>query len=898
MKQKASSLHDLEQAYATNTVAGLTEQEAQRRLSVYGPNALPESKRETWLIVFLRQFQNPLIYILVAAAILIFFVDESKVDAFIIFVVLFFNAIVGTVQEGRTRSMLQSLKQFALTSSIVLRDGEKVLLEDKFLVPGDIILLQEGQKVPADAYVLESNSLQLDEAMLTGESRSVYKAVFGSADAEKTLRADSLSKGTHVLSGSGKALVYATGANTQVGKINKDIESIDVDMPLKREMDKLAIWFIYGVLGICSIFFVLGFIGGQSLRELLVLLTALFISVVPEGLPIVLVLVLVTGIYRLAKENVLIKRLQAVEGLGRSDVIVTDKTGTLTRNELMVVALSTHQHKCDVTGQGYHPQGSVVCGNVKIDSKTDDNDLITMATAALLLNAAEVTHDTQKNLFEIKGDPTEAAMFIASQKIGCNIDELTKSFIKLFEIPFNPKRKYHAGYYQTGTSGICFVIGAPEVIFSFVSVSSYMQNELDRLLKKGLRVLAVASGPFDIEKLKQAKDAAGMFSAGEHILAGGSLKLHGYFAMQDTIRQEVPAMIQSAYDAGLQVVMATGDHKDTALQVAREIGILQDETDEVLTGCEFEEKTDEEMLSILERVKVYARFMPQQKMRLVQLFHKKNHIIAMTGDGVNDAPALVAADIGIAMGGIGSEVAKEAADVILFDDSFANIMHAIAQGRHIFYAIKRVVLYYFSTSMAEVLIVLFALIQTVFYGAFPIILTAPQILWINLVTDGFLDFAIAMEPEQGGLLHRRWLRKRQHIIDWIMVLKIILYALPMAIGSIWIFLRYYQTDLAYARTMALVALAMYQWFNAFNCRSITKSLFSIGLFRNLFLNYILVLVLGLQLLLVYVPFMNYAFKTVPLKLSDWFLIVAITLPIIVTDELRKCVMRYLQREKN
>ena len=890
MKQKHDITSEkLEQRYNTNIATGLSSQEAQHRFAFHGPNALPEAKQDSWIKVFLRQFENPLIYILCASALIIFFVGESKLDAFIILGVLFFNAIVGAVQEGRTRSILQSLKRYIATNSVVIRDGKKLLVDDTSLVPGDIILLQEGQKIPADAYVLESNALQLDEAILTGESRAVYKVSCITDQYDASLKNHMLCKGTHILAGSGKAVVHATGAETEIGKINKGIEEIDTDMPLKRETDRLAFWLLIGVLSVCIIFFVMGLIAGQPLRELLVMLTALFICVVPEGLPVVTVLVLVTGVYRMAKEHVLVKRLQAVEGLGRADVIVVDKTGTLTRNELMVSAVVTPKQVCAVSGEGYFAQGGVTCAQAQQPYDHADEDLQSMARAAALLNTTEITYDAQNRVFDIKGDPTEAAMAVCAEKLGFSAAQLKETYKKIYEIPFDPKRKYHAGFFVHEGVGTLFVIGAPELLFS-LSPTTELTMQFERLLKDGLRVVAVASHAFDTNLFAHANSEEARSKLAQETVKNASLHLHGLFGIQDSIRPEVPDMVHKAREAGL-LVMATGDHQDTALHVAKSVGIYHEGKDRIMTGAEFDTASDEDILVGLEHIKVYARLLPQQKLRLIQLFHKKKHIVAMTGDGINDAPALVAADLGIAMGGIGSEVAKAAADIVLFDDSFANIIRAIAQGRHIFYTLKRVILYFFATNTGEVLIVLFALLLNIFDGEFPLPLTAAQILWLNLVTDGFLDISLSMEPQEDGLLRRSWLQKKMHLIDGALLAKIFFYAVPMAIGSLWIYMHYYQTDLRLARTMALVTMAMYQWFNAWNCRSETKSLWSIGLFSNRWLILATSFVLFLQLMLVYAPFMQYIFKTVPLTFAQWMLILSITSPIVLIDELRKAVER-------
>ncbi len=890
------SLNYLERAYETNIHNGLTKEQAHERLTKDGPNALPEAKQETWVMVFLRQFQSPLIYMLLIAALIIFFVGEDKLDAFIISGVLLFNAVVGTIQEGRTRSILQSLKHFVKTNSIVIRGGKRLLVDDVDIVKGDVILLQEGQRIPADAFAVASNTLQIDEAILTGESRPVYKSPYVQcAEGEQQDPGNVLYKGTYVLSGSGRAIVFATGVNTEIGKIHQGVEELDTDMPLKKEIDRLSFWLLIGVLAICAVLFVMGLFAGQPLRELLVMLTALFICVVPEGLPVVMTLVLVTGVYRMAKHNVLVKHMQAVEGLGRADVLAIDKTGTLTRNELLVSKVLTHDKQLAVSGEGYHREGTITFDGAKINQVTESDELYPMALAAMLLNSTEITYDELRNTFDIKGDPTEAAMYVFAQKAGLE-RSILRQYEKIYEIPFDPALQYHAGFFEHNGSGIAFVIGAPEFVFSISDpVHKKDDDFLQQLLKDGLRVVAVASKAFDPSSFSPNMEEDVKFDVAKSILNNGKCALHGLFGIQDSIRPDVPEMVQKAKDAGLLVIMATGDHKDTALYVAKEVGIFND-GNSVLTGTEFGNLSDESMLPELEKTTVYARVLPQEKMRLIQLFHKKKRIIAMTGDGINDAPALVASDLGIAMGGIGTEVAKKAADIILLDDSFSSIIRAIEHGRHIFYTLKRVILYFFATNMGEVLIILFALLLNALGYDFPLPLTAAQILWLNLVTDGFLDVSLSMEPQEEGLLRKKWLQKKIHLVDWAMVAKMFFYAVPMAVGSMWLFFQYYQTDLRLARTMTLLCMAMFQWFNAWNCRSENKSLLSIGFFTNKWLILATAFVLFLQFVLLYTPFMQFIFKTVPLNLDQWLLILYISAPIVLLDEMRKAIVRYIWPE--
>ena len=889
----AENLKSLSEKYRTNIKTGLSEQQAKEHLKQYGPNKLPQAKQETWITVFFRQFKSPLIYMLLVAALIIFFVGDDKIDAFIISGVLLFNAMVGTIQEGRTRSILQSLRRFIKTTTIVIRDGKKKLINDAQVTVGDIVLLQEGERVSADAYVIDATHLQLDEAILTGESKSVYKSSDITCVAtEEQDPSNIVYKGTYVLSGFGKALVFATGPQTEIGKIHVGVEKLDTDMPLKKEIDRLSYWLLVGVLSICFTLFLMGLFAGQPLRELLVMLTALFICVVPEGLPVVMTLVLVTGVYRMAKQKVLIKHMQAVEGLGRTDVIAIDKTGTLTRNELMVSKVLSHELSCIITGQGYYIEGQVICDGKEVDHPKPEEPLYLLGVASALLNSTEITYDELRHTFDVKGDPTEAAMAVFAQKIGLNQQELAAEYTRLYEIPFDPNLQYHAGFFEhKGNGGILFVVGAPELLFKISdNVHQRDHDFLKNLLQDGLRVLAVASKQFDASIFPSGVADDAMYDIAKSVLHNGKLQLHGLIGIQDSIRPEVPDMIKKARDAGLSIIMATGDHKDTALYVAREVGIFT-EGNKALTGKEFSQLSDEQLLPELENITVYARVMPQEKMRLIKLFHTKKKIIAMTGDGINDAPALAAADLGIAMGGIGTEVAKKASDIILLDDSFANIIHAIEQGRHIFYTLKRIILYFFATNMGEVLIILFALFLNAVGIDFPLPLTAAQILWLNLVTDGFLDISLSMEPQEQGLLRKKWLQKKIHLVDWLLVAKMFFYAMPMAIGSLWIFFRYYQTDLRLARTMTLLCMAMFQWFNAWNCRSENKSLLSIGFFTNRWLILATSFVLFLQILLIYTPFMQYIFKTVPLTVDQWLLIVSISFPIVIFDEIRKYVVR-------
>jgi len=869
--------------FKTNNTTGLTKEQVASNKGKYGLNKLPEKRRDSWFKVFFRQFQSPLIYILLIAAAIIFFVGHDRLDAFIISGVLFFNAIIGTIQEGRARNILESLKRFIKAESVVIRDGQKFFISNVDLVPGDLVLLLEGERVPADVRIIESNDLKIDEAVLTGESKPVQK-VSGAIENIALVpdQKNMAFKGTYILSGSGKAIVVSTGSKTQIGKIHKATEVVETEMPLRRELSNLSRWIIIFILVLCVVIFVIGFATGKPIRELLVMLTALFICVIPEGLPVVLTLVLVMGAYRMAKRNVLVKRMQAVEALGQTNIILIDKTGTLTRNELMVSKIVSGDKIFTVSGLGYFSKGDILLNGRVIDP-THYEGLEAIGRAGCFLNRAEVSHIPKQNVFDIKGDPTEASMFVMGQKLGICRDGLDASYKKIYEIPFSSFLKYHAAFYQKDGKGIVFISGAPESVMRKANnVKDDDEKRLQELLFEGLRVVAVAIKEFDLDKAsKKGEERKAYF---EKMVASG-LTYVGLCGISDTIRPEVSQLIKNASQAGLSVMMVTGDHKETALYVAKKVGIFK-EGDLVVDGQQLSQMSDKELHGKLYKIKVYARVAPAQKLRIAQAFKKYGNIVAMTGDGINDAPSLVAADLGIAMGGIGTEVAKQASDLVLLDDSFASIMFAVEYGRYIFFTLRRVVLYFFATNMGEVLVVLFAIALKM-----PLPISAAQILWLNLITDGFLDTALAMEKPEKDLLSKSPPFRGRRLVDKDLIAKMMYMALPMGIVSTWIFSLYYRQDIAHARSMTLVTMAMFQWFNAWNCRSETKSVFQLGFFSNRWLLLAIVIVLGLQFFVLHNPIMQRIFGTKPITASQWGLIFLVSSSIFFLEEIRKWVAR-------
>lgn len=878
----------------TDAQKGLSAQTAQSLLKKFGYNELPEQPQPSWIWVFVSQFASPLIYILVLAATLIYFVADDKIDAFIIGAILLFNALIGTFQEGRTRKILISLKRFIVQECVVIRGGKKIVLPSSELVPGDIIIVQEGQRVPADARILESHNLKIDEGMLTGESKPVLKT--NQALSSPRALADRINmcfSGTYVLAGWGRAVVTETGTNTEIGKIHRSVQEIQTDVPLAREMSRLSWAILYFILIVCGLLFVGGLLAGQPIKGLTVMLIALFICVIPEGLPVVLTLVLVSGVYRMAKQRVLIKNMQAVEGLGHANVIVIDKTGTLTRNEMIVSHVFSDGKIWTVSGKGYYPEGSLFLNN-KPAHLDNSSDLFTMAQALSLLNTATITLIGQQGTFDIKGDPTEAALFVFSKKMGIDQEHIEQEFQKVYEIPFEAKHKYHAGFFIHKNHGIAFITGSPEFIAATSKPSVDAQKALAEFLSLGLRVIAVGVRTFDPSRMPPQSNNDQERHSFFQELAENELQLLGFCGLEDSIRSEAAATISKARKAGFQIIMATGDHQRTALSIAKQVGIYK-EGDDAIDGPELDSLSDDQLKQMIIHTTVFSRVSPDQKLRIITALHAHGLTVAMTGDGINDAPSLVAADIGIGMGGIGTEVAKQASDIILLDDSVVNIIHAIEEGRHTIYTLRRVISYFFSTNLAEILIILFAFVLALLHPAWHLVfpLTAAQILWLNLVTDGFLDSALALEKKEKGLLYeQKWLSgKRVQLIDFAMLARILYCAIPMAIGALFMFVIYSPYNLLLARTMTLVTLGMFQWFNAWNCRSDTQSIFSLGFWTNKWLLAASALVLGLQLLLLHIPFLQRIFATQPLNIYQWAFVVLVSSSIIWLEEVRKWIVR-------
>lgn len=866
---------------------GLSSTEALRSLKEHGPNKLPESKPESVLTIFLRQFQSPLIYILLAAALTVFVIGE-EVDGIVIMAVLIFNAVIGSVQEGRARNTLLALKKFVETKAAVMRDGKEIVIPDTQVAVGDIILLEEGDRIPADARIVSNRNLKVDEASLTGESEAVHKTERGHGNSKLPVQEQKnmVFKGTHVVGGHARTIIVRTGEDTVIGRIAKEIADVETEIPLKANIRYLSHIIIAVTVAASTLIFFLGTSSGKSVREMLSVVISISVSVIPEGLPIAITIILAAGVWRMSKRNALIKRLQAVEALGQARTIAVDKTGTITKNEMMAQMIYVDGKMFEIGGTGYEPKGEVRFSGEAIDPPNHP-ELLLMGKVAALSTNTRVIFDGELKSWRVSGDPTEAALAVLARKIGFNKEDLEHESPLLSEITFDYALKYHATLHQAGLPAqagkktLTTMVGAPEVVLNLSTkiwhegkekrISQADKNELEEKLmemsRKGLRVIAVAMKSSSVMEL-DPKELDG-------------ITFIGFFGLKDALRPEVKEATRRAMDAGIRVVMITGDHQSTAEAIARE-ALIWKRGDLVLTGTEIDKFSDATLMEKLPRTSVFARVTPEHKLRIIKAYKSRGEIVAMTGDGVNDASSLVAADLGVAMGRTGTEVAKEASDIVLLDDNFGSIVSAVEEGRNIYITIKKVILYLFSTSIGELLVITGAILL-----GFPLPLLPAQIIWLNFVTDGFFTVALAMEPREKGLLRENFEKPKRYLVDALMSFRMLIMAVPMMLGTLILFGNYFEADLAKAWTVSLTILAVFQWFNAWNCRSEKESVFKANPFANKFMVLATFGAVVFQLLAVYHPLFQKFLRTVPLELSDWMIIIAMATSIIAVEELRK-----------
>ena len=855
---------------------GLGEAEVIGRRAVHGENRISPRARKGPLRRFALQFVQPLVVVLLLAAVVTALLGEW-VDAGVIFGVTLINAIIGFIQEGRAENALAALS-LAVTSEVtVLRAGGKQRLPSTELVPGDIVLLAAGDKVPADLRLFRSKDLQAIESALTGESAAVSK--HGGALPEDTLLADRCNMayaGTVMISGQGAGLVVATGDRTETGRISRLIaEAPDLTTPLTRKMASFSNWLLIAISLLALLTFAVGLLRGEAAFEMFMAAVALAVGAIPEGLPAAMTITLAIGVSRMARRRAIIRKLPAVETLGSTTVICSDKTGTLTENQMTVREIHAGGVQTMVSGNGYAPNGKLG------DGQEISGALRECLLAGVLCNDAALRRSNRH--WEIVGDPTEGALLVTARKAGLDERTLATMFPRLDEIPFDSARQYMATLHEIEGTRIAYFKGALEQLLprsvsmldADGTVVALRRAEIDgaarNMAAQGLRVLAVAR-LFGAEAT--TLDAAS---------AAGGLQFVGLFGMIDPPRAKAISAVRACHAAGIAVKMITGDHAVTALSIARHLGIAQ-AGDSALTGRELAALDDDALRTVVRSTAVFARVEPEQKLRLVRALQANGEIVAMTGDGVNDAPALKQADIGIAMGQAGTEVAKDAADMVLTDDDFASIEAAIEEGRGVFDNLVKFITWTLPTNFGEGLVIVAAVLAG---ATLPI--TPLQILWINMTTAVFLGLMLAFEPIEHSVMHRPPRPPGQPILDPALVWRIVLVSVLLLAGSFGLFLRELEqgNSLAEARTVAVNVFVVVEAMYLFNCRSLTRSAWRIGVFSNPAIWYGVLVMALLQGLLTYLPLMNRLFATAPIGVNEWLEIAAVGIVAFVVVGLEK-----------
>ncbi|MEX2027876.1 MAG: HAD-IC family P-type ATPase [Candidatus Curtissbacteria bacterium] len=850
-KTAKAALDELE----VDFLKGLSAAQVQHRLKTIGPNTLASKRRQTLLDIFVKQFKSPLIYILIAAAALVGFLGE-RTDAVVIMGVLVINAIIGTFQEGKARNSLEKLKSLTKHRALVRRDGQDISVSAEEVVPGDIIILHEGDRIVADARIVESQSLTVDESILTGEAYTVAKTE-DNITKENLVVGDQKNMvfaGTSISSGFAQAVVVATGLSSQLGKISQELaETSNVPLPLEKKVTKLSQQIAIYVAIVAPIVFLIGILQGIPTREIFTAVVGLAVSIVPEGLPVAVTIVLSRGVWRMVKVKAIVRQMAAVEALGSADTLLIDKTGTITTGNMLIKQVVFDGKTLSVGGEGYAPEG-------EIGESSQMDKLKTILSLTYLSLKADVIKEEGE--WKPTGDPTEAAIAVLCQKAGLSKTKLSEEYQTIQAKPFDAQKRYIEATFSRGKQKWDVYVGAPDFLSRDLKIDHGLTRDYEKLAGAGMRVVGIA-------------------------IYSPPKKLFGYalLAIDEEIRPGVDQSVKEAKKAGFKIAMMTGDFSATAKSIAAEVGIFAP-GDRVLTGQDVEKMSEEELAGLIGKVSVFARITPQHKLKIVKAFKLRGHIIAMTGDGVNDAPALQAANLGIGIGS-GTQVAKDASDIILVDNNFSTITAAIVEGRGIYQSLKKVILYLFSTGLGEVL----AIAAAIFIGL-PLPVVAVQIIWLNFVTDGFLVVALAQDPPEASLKRER----SQNLVDRAMALRIFLMGCAMLFITLPIFYFYQEnSSLTVARSMALIVLSLTQWFNALNVRSKTKSIFTSSITNNWFLLAAFAIVIALDLFAVQTPLGNKLLHTTPLAINDWLLALGASSLIILVEEIRKLFVRSKSR---
>jgi Ca2+-transporting ATPase len=888
---------ELTKLIQTDAATGLTIEEAEKRLKQYGPNQLAAKKGRSPWSIFFAQFNSIIICILFAAAIVSGFLKEW-VDSLAICGIIILNSVLGFIQEFRAEKSLAALKELSSPSSRVIRGGKPMSVPSGEIVQGELIELEAGDKVPADSrLVYTTGNFATQEASLTGESVPVNKTFHPIREDEIPLadRINMVYMGTSVVSGKARAIVVSTGMQTELGRIADMIQEIKEDStPLQKRLAQFGKWIVVLCLVLVSMVFILGYLRGGKILDLFLTSVSLAVAAIPEGLPAVVTIALALGVQRMVRRNCLIRKLPSVETLGCTNVICSDKTGTLTRNEMTAKAVYVEDILYHVTGTGYEPTGEFQLAE-KTVNPLEVPGLSRAMEIAVLCNGAKLIHEA--GTYRILGDPTEAALLTLAAKAGMNVDHKENEYPFVAEIPFDSDRKQMTMIRRGRQEMIAYVKGAPDVLLSNCTrreegghLKEIMPADRDRILAannemadKAMRVLGVAYRR--LEAMPETVDAGTIER---------ELVFAGLIAMIDPPREEVKQAIENCQTAGINSVMITGDHKNTAVAIARELGFFKSDS-LAMTGKELDNVSQEEFESLVDRTVVYARVSPEHKLRIVKAWRNRGQVVAMTGDGVNDAPAIKEADIGVAMGITGTDVTKEVSDMVITDDNFASIVAAVEEGRGIYDNIKKFIHYLLSCNAGEIMVMFTASLI-----GLPIPLLPIHILWVNLVTDGLPALALGMDPIDKDVMKKPPRMMNESVITrkgGRLMLAQGAFIAFCALLAFWFVLAVENEGLARARTACFVVLSCSQLFHSFNCRSMDKSLFTLGIFSNIKLVGATLFSFALQMLVVYVPFLQTVFKTEALGLFDWVMVLVISSFPFWAMEVVKLVRKIWTRDK-
>ena len=862
---------------------GLTQEQAKKRLAKFGLNKISKKKKTSQIFIFLKQFNSPLIYILFVAMV-ISFVFDHLIDAYVILAVVLINGGIGFVQERKAERAIDALQKLIISYAKVYRNNQIMKIPSKEVVPGDIIFLEEGDKVPADARVFEMKNFRTQESSLTGESFPEEKNL-KILEESVTLsdRTNMVFMSTLVVSGEAKAIVVATANKTEIGRVAESIQEIvQPRMHFNEKVNQLAIQMaIFAGIGAVLIFLIGFFVNKLEFFEIFLFTIASLVAGIPEGLPAVLIIVLAIGARRMAKRNAVIRHLPAVETLGVATVIATDKTGTLTQNSITVEKIITSDQEFSVTGNGWQPLGRF------FQNKTPINPLKNSVLKKLLFISTLCNKGNllRKNgEYEITGDPTEVALLVLGKKAGLDKQKLDEKVIddfafssdlkfraSLVRSPLNKKHLCVVGAFETVLKNSSYFIQSNKKIKLNDKIKEAFLVKAEKLAKKGMRVLALAYRDLPNNANSASKDLV------------NNLTFVGLVGMKDPPRPEIKQAIEKAKNAGIRIIMKTGDHKETAIAIAKEIGLVKGKV-QALTEKDLTKLSEEEFKEAVKNVEIFARVTPKMKSKIIKTLQEQGEIVAMTGDGVNDAPALKGADIGIAMGIIGTDVARESSEMILADDNFASIVNAVEEGRIVFQNVRQTSFFLITTNVAEHITIVSSLAIGLPLPMLPI-----QILYMNLVTGGVVDVTLAMEPGHNDVLNEPPRDKNERILNKELIPFLILMSGLMVLGTIPLFKYFLSDGLDKARTVVFVSMSMFQLFNVFNMRSLKKSLFKIGIFSNKWLTWGLIVSFLAMLGTIYLPWIKDVFQFVPLTLAEFGLITLIASSVLVVGEIYKLV---------